>query len=116
MATQLGNQGQATEEARLTCEIIQDGAIGPVREVLVSSPARFWSWTAARPTGDSANSGGTRLGSVVGPRPRTALSSRLLPLDVAELVGLRHRASGRPLVSQAFDGVQAAETRPPGEH
>lgn len=50
VATQLGNQGQAAEEARLTCEIIQDGAIGPVREVLVSSPARFWSWTPIRPT------------------------------------------------------------------
>jgi len=44
VATQLGNQGQASEEARLVCEIIQDGAIGPVREVQVWSPARFWSW------------------------------------------------------------------------
>jgi predicted dehydrogenase len=44
VATQLGNQGQATEEARLTCELIWDGAIGPVHEVQVSSPARFWAW------------------------------------------------------------------------
>ena len=33
VATQLGNQGQATEETRLVCEFIWDGAIGPVREV-----------------------------------------------------------------------------------
>jgi predicted dehydrogenase len=44
VATQLGNQGQASEEARLTCEFIQDGAIGPVHEVQVWSPARFWTW------------------------------------------------------------------------
>ena len=46
VATQLGNQGQASEEARLTCEFIGDGAIGPVHEVHVWSPARFWSWPA----------------------------------------------------------------------
>jgi hypothetical protein len=33
VATQLGNQGQASEETRLVSEFIQDGAIGPVREV-----------------------------------------------------------------------------------
>ena len=44
VATQLGNQGQATEEARLVREFIVDGAIGPVREVQVWSPARFWAW------------------------------------------------------------------------
>ncbi len=44
VATQLGNQGQATEEARLVCEFLLDGAIGPVREVHVWSPARFWAW------------------------------------------------------------------------
>ena len=33
VATQLGNQGQASEENRLVSEFIADGAIGPVREV-----------------------------------------------------------------------------------
>jgi len=33
VATQLGNQGQASEETRLASEFIWDGAIGPVREV-----------------------------------------------------------------------------------
>ena len=33
VATQLGNQGQASEATRLACEFIFDGAIGPVREV-----------------------------------------------------------------------------------
>jgi len=35
VATQMGNQGQASEETRLICEYIWDGAIGPVREVHV---------------------------------------------------------------------------------
>jgi predicted dehydrogenase len=42
VATQMGNQGQADEAARAVCEMIWDGAIGPVREVQVWSPARFW--------------------------------------------------------------------------
>ncbi|MBN1817090.1 MAG: Gfo/Idh/MocA family oxidoreductase [Sedimentisphaerales bacterium] len=42
VATQLGNQGQASEEARLTQEIILDGAIGDVREVHVVLGPRFW--------------------------------------------------------------------------
>jgi hypothetical protein len=33
VATQLGNQGQASEATRLVCEFIRDGAIGQVREV-----------------------------------------------------------------------------------
>jgi len=51
VATQLGNHGQASEESRLTRELILDGAIGPVHEVQVWSPARFWSWPtwAGRP-------------------------------------------------------------------
>lgn len=46
VATQLGNQGQASEESRLVCEFIEDGAIGGVHEVQVWCPARFWAWPA----------------------------------------------------------------------
>ncbi len=42
VATQLGNQGQASIEARLTCEMIWGGAIGKVREVHVPINPRFW--------------------------------------------------------------------------
>lgn len=45
VATQMGNMGQATEAARTVCEMIWDGAIGPVREVQVWSSARFWKWS-----------------------------------------------------------------------
>jgi predicted dehydrogenase len=44
VATQCGNQGQASESARVVREIIADGAIGAVREVQVWSGPRFWSW------------------------------------------------------------------------
>lgn len=44
VATQCGNQGQAEEAARVTCEIIAAGVLGQVREVQVWSGARFWSW------------------------------------------------------------------------
>ncbi len=46
VATQLGNQGQASEEDRLAREIIADGAIGHVREVQVAIGPRFWDWPA----------------------------------------------------------------------
>lgn len=42
VATQLGNHGQATEEARIVQEFIADGAIGAVHEVQVWTGARFW--------------------------------------------------------------------------
>jgi len=44
VATQLGNQGQATQEARILCEMIWSGAIGPVHEVQAWSGPRFWSY------------------------------------------------------------------------
>lgn len=46
VATQCGNQGQASESARLTQEMIADGAIGEVRTVQLFYPSRFWSWPA----------------------------------------------------------------------
>ncbi len=57
VATQMGNQGQASEETRLMCEYIWDGAIGPVREVHVWTDrplkglnAVYWPQGVDRPT------------------------------------------------------------------
>lgn len=52
VATQLGNQGQASEEDRVVREMIKDGAIGKVHEVQVAIGARFWHYPALqdRPT------------------------------------------------------------------
>ena len=48
VATQMGNQGQAGESARVVAEIIADGAMGPVHEVQVWCSARFWHWPAGQ--------------------------------------------------------------------
>ncbi|MFC1793581.1 Gfo/Idh/MocA family protein [Planctomycetota bacterium] len=47
VATQLGNHGQASEEARLVQEFILDGAIGPVHEVHIVLGPRFWDAPAS---------------------------------------------------------------------
>ena len=72
VATQLGNQGQASEEARLVCEFIRDGAIGPVHEVQVWSPARFWSWPTweGRPPETPPVPDGLDWDSWLGPAPQ----------------------------------------------
>jgi predicted dehydrogenase len=51
IATQMGNQGHATEGARLTNEWLQAGVIGPVREVHVWSDraGRLWKQGIPRP-------------------------------------------------------------------
>jgi predicted dehydrogenase len=57
VATQMGNQGQASEETRRLCEMIGDGAIGPVREVHIwtDRPSNglfneYWPQGVDRPT------------------------------------------------------------------
>lgn len=57
LATQMGNQGQASEQTRRLCEMIWDGAIGQVREVHVwtDRPSNglfkeYWPQGIKRPT------------------------------------------------------------------
>jgi predicted dehydrogenase len=71
VATQLGNQGQASEAARVTCELIADGAIGDVEEVHVWCPARFWRWPtwAGRPPQTPPVPGGLDWDLWLGPAP-----------------------------------------------
>ena len=71
VATQLGNQGQASEEARVVQEMIGDGAIGSVREVNVWCPARFWKWPTweGRPPETPPVPDGLDWDSWLGPAP-----------------------------------------------
>jgi len=48
-ATQMGNQGHSGEGARLICEWIADGAIGPVREVHAWTDRPVWPQGIDRP-------------------------------------------------------------------
>ena len=57
VATQMGNQGQASEETRRLCELIWAGAIGPVREahIWTDRPSQglfkeYWPQGVDRPT------------------------------------------------------------------
>jgi predicted dehydrogenase len=49
VATQMGNQGHATEDIRNICEWIADGAIGPVREVHVWTTHAVWPQGIEKP-------------------------------------------------------------------
>jgi predicted dehydrogenase len=51
VATQMGNQGHSLDDARLTVEYIQAGAIGEVREVHIwtNRPLGFWPQGVPRP-------------------------------------------------------------------
>ena len=50
VATQMGTQGHAMEEARLLCEWIWDGAIGEIREIHAWTPHPVWPQGIPRPT------------------------------------------------------------------
>src|SRR5438552_1072239 len=57
VATQMGNQGQASEETRRLCEWVWDGAVGPVHEahIWTDRPSQglfkeYWPQGIARPT------------------------------------------------------------------
>jgi predicted dehydrogenase len=51
VATQMGNQGHSADEARLSVEYIQSGAIGGIREIHVwtNRPLGFWPQGVPRP-------------------------------------------------------------------
>ncbi len=69
VATQLGNHGQATEEARITQEYILDNAIGPVREVHINLNKRFWDAPDAPPTDSPTVPDGLDWDLWLGPAP-----------------------------------------------
>ncbi|MFO7901308.1 MAG: Gfo/Idh/MocA family protein [Planctomycetota bacterium] len=72
VATQLGNQGQASEEARLVQEYIRDGALGPVRDVHVTVGPPFWDKPAwgTRPPETPAVPEGLDWDLWLGPAPQ----------------------------------------------
>ena len=78
VVTPMGNQGHATEGARLTNEWIQAGVIGEVREVHVWSDraGRLWKQGIGRPTDTPPVPSDARLEPVARPDPRAAVSSR----------------------------------------
>ena len=86
VATQMGNQGQASEETRRLQEFIMAGAVGPIREVHVwtDRPSRglfaeYWPQGVTRPT-DSPSVPATLEWDVrLGPAPSRAYHPAYLP-------------------------------------
>lgn len=76
VATQMGNQGQASEHTRLIQEFIADGAIGPVREVHVWTDRSmqgtfgvYWPQGVDRPTDQPPVPGNLDWDLWLGPAP-----------------------------------------------
>jgi predicted dehydrogenase len=84
IATQMGNQGQASEETRLQCEAIWDGAIGQVREVHVWTDRPLngidkWYWPQGvdRPQGEDPIPESLNWDLWIGPAPMRPYKNRV---------------------------------------
>jgi len=123
VATQMGIQIHATENYRRVVEIVQSGALGPVREVQVWV-SRPWGWQSAKPPSVTATSsrfterrrrhpvpqgstGNCGSAGAAAPVPRR-LRARA---EVVSLVGFgsgTNERSGQPLIDLPFLGAAAA--------
>ena len=81
VATQLGNQGQATEGTRLVCEFIADGAIGTVREVHSWSNRPISPRGIERPTDTPPVPEGLDWDLWLGPAPKRPYHPCYLPFS-----------------------------------
>ena len=86
VATQMGNQGQASEQSRRLCEMIDDGAIGPVREVHVwtDRPSNglfneYWPQGVNRPADSPAAPSTLEWDLWLGPAPARPYHPAYLP-------------------------------------
>jgi predicted dehydrogenase len=81
VATQMGNQGHASEGSRLTNEWLQAGAIGDVREVHVWSDraGRLWKQGIGRPTDSPTVPPGLDWNLWLGPSPERPYNSAYCP-------------------------------------
>ena len=79
VATQMGNQGQASEQTRVICEYIWDGAIGPVREVHVWTNRPLWPQGIDRPTDTPPVPNHLKWDLWLGPAPYRPYHSAYVP-------------------------------------
>ena len=118
LVTQMGTQIHAGDNYRRVVELIQAGAIGPVRNVHVWLGANFDGppKPPSRPQPE-APQGGEAVPKTLdwdqwlGPAPNRPYTRDLRPFSMALLVGLRQRHSRRfllPLLRSGFLGFEAA--------
>src|SRR3954471_24883054 len=86
VATQMGNQGQASEDTRLLCEMIWDNAIGPVREahVWTDRPSNglfneYWPQGVGRPKDTPPVPATLEWDLWLGPAPQRSYHPAYLP-------------------------------------
>jgi predicted dehydrogenase len=79
VATQIAVGNQASEDTRLLCEWIWDGAIGPVKEVFNWSNRPFWPQGLERPSGSEPVPEGLDWNLWLGPAPERPFHHRYLP-------------------------------------
>jgi predicted dehydrogenase len=86
VATQMGNQGQASEETRRLCELIWDNAIGPVREahVWTDRPSNglfneYWPQGVTRPKDTPPVPSTLEWDLWLGPAPKRPYNPAYLP-------------------------------------
>ncbi len=75
VATQMGNQGTASNGLREAVEVLRDGAIGPVKEVHVWTNRPVWPQGEGRPTGAEQIPDGLHWDLFLGPAPERPYSS-----------------------------------------
>jgi predicted dehydrogenase len=86
VATQMGNQAQASEQTRVVQEFVLDGTIGPIREahIWTDRPSRglfdeYWPQGVARPTGTPSVPAHLDWNLWLGPAPERPYHSAYLP-------------------------------------
>ena len=79
VATQIAVGNQASEDTRLLCEWIWDGAIGPVKEVINWSNRPFWPQGLERPAGAEPVPEGLDWNLWLGPAPERPFHRGYLP-------------------------------------
>ena len=79
VATQIAVANQASEDTRLLCEWIWDGAIGPVREVMNWSSRPFWAQGIERPKDADPVPDGLNWDLWLGPAPERPFNRAYVP-------------------------------------
>jgi predicted dehydrogenase len=79
LATQMGNQGHSSDEMRRSVELIQSGAIGPVREVHAWTDRPIWPQGIDRPTETPPVPAHIHWDEWLGPAPERPYNPAYLP-------------------------------------
>jgi predicted dehydrogenase len=126
VATQVAVGNQASEDTRLLCEWIADGAIGPVRQVINWSSRPFWPQGLDRPEASQSVPDGLDWDLWLGPAPQRPFHHAYLPFvwrgwydfgggALGDMGNYSFDTIFRALKLEAPLSVEASSTRRPAE-